>query len=145
MAEKKAMLVRDIMTERVLTAKKDTPIKNIAHLMLFQRISGVPIVDEGRKLCGVVTTTDLFKILGKLVADRAFGSYDEMFKNKTITAGDIMTKEIVQLTPMTPIEEVIKISVYRGIRTFPIVENDEIVGIIGRRDVLNVGFSVIEK
>ena len=145
MSEKNKLYACDIMTEHVVTAKKDTPIRKLAHLMLFDRISGVPVVDEEEKLCGMVTATDLFNVLGELMLDRDFGSYADLFKDKVITVGEIMTKNVVTFGPASPIEEIIRTSVYKKMHTFPILDNEKIVGIIGKRDILNIGFSVISK
>ena len=145
MGEKNKLYARDIMTEYVVTAKKDTAVRKLAHLMLFDRISGVPILDNEGRLCGLITTTDLFNVLGELVLDHDFGSYAELFKDKVITVGDVMTKNVVTFSPETPVEEIIRTSVYKNIHTFPIVEHDKVVGVIGKRDILNVGFSVISR
>lgn len=145
MDKKNKLCARDIMTEHVVTAKQDTPIRKLAHLMLFDRISGIPVIDENGKLCGMVTATDLFNVLGELVLDHDFGSYAELFKDKVITVGEIMTRDVVTYTPTSTIEEIIRTSVYKNIHTFPILEDDKIIGVIGKRDILNIGFSVVSK
>ena len=144
MSDKIQVLVKDIMTEQVVTTRENEPIKNVVHLMLRDRISGMPVLNEESKVCGVVTTTDLFKILGELIIDRSFGSYDHMFSDRQITVEQVMTKNAVTVAPTNAVEEVIKLSVYKGIHTFPVVENDVLVGILGKRDILNAGFSFVE-
>ena len=145
MGQSQKMCARDIMTEYVVTAKKDTPVRKLAHLMLFDRISGVPVIDEAGKLCGMVTATDLFNVLGELVLDHDFGSFADLFKDKVIMVGDIMTKDIVTFSPDSSLEEIIRTSVYKKMHTFPILKDGKIVGIIGKRDILNIGFSVVSK
>jgi len=141
MTAQRKVLVGDIMTEHVVTVHEDMSIKSLAHLLLRDRISGVPVVNSGNALCGIVTLSDLFNVLGDRILDREFGDYEHLFKNIVLSVGQIMSREVVTFSPDTPIEELIRISIFKAIHTFPIVENGAIVGIIGKRDILNAGFS----
>ncbi len=53
--------VADIMTRDVITVHRDLTIEEAADLMLTHKISGAPVVDDDRRLCGVITQADLFK------------------------------------------------------------------------------------
>jgi acetoin utilization protein AcuB len=53
--------VADIMTRNVVTVHQDWTVEEAANLMLERKISGVPVVDDNGRLCGVITQTDLFK------------------------------------------------------------------------------------
>jgi acetoin utilization protein AcuB len=53
--------VADIMTRDVVTVHQDWTVEEAADLMLDRKISGAPVVDDSGRLCGVITTTDLFK------------------------------------------------------------------------------------
>ncbi len=53
--------VADIMTRDVVTVHQDWTVEEAADLMLSQKISGAPVVDDQGQLCGVITQTDLFK------------------------------------------------------------------------------------
>ena len=53
------MVVRDIMTKEVLTAKADTSVNDVAKLMGQRDISGVPVIDDERHVIGIVTELDL--------------------------------------------------------------------------------------
>lgn len=53
--------VGDIMTRHVVTVEQDWTIEEAADLMLDRKISGAPVVDEKGRLCGLITTTELFK------------------------------------------------------------------------------------
>lgn len=144
MNDARKVLSHEIMTEHVVTAKITDPIKDIVHLMLRDRISGMPVIDENEKVCGVITTTDLFRILGDLMIDQTFGDYDHLFKDRKITVGQVMTRDVVTIKSDSPVEEVIKLSVYKGIHLFPVVDGGKLVGILGKRDILNAGFSFVE-
>jgi CBS domain-containing protein len=51
---------RDMMTKRVITASPDTPIENLAEIMVRKRINRIPIIDEG-KLVGIVSRADILR------------------------------------------------------------------------------------
>src|SRR5947209_11165929 len=51
--------VADVMTKEVITTTPETPIRELAELLYTRRISGVPVVDEGGTLLGVVSEGDL--------------------------------------------------------------------------------------
>ena len=56
--------VRDLMSEHVVTAEKNTPLKRVANLMRGHTIGSVVVVDKGKPI-GIVTTSDLLELLGR--------------------------------------------------------------------------------
>lgn len=59
------ILVSDIMTRDVLTITPDEPIINAARVMLEHKVSGLPVVEDSGKLIGIVTESDIFRMLVK--------------------------------------------------------------------------------
>lgn len=59
--------VRDVMTRDVQSVSPQTPIREVAELMLKHRRSSVPVVDEENRLVGIVTSTDLMRLVVKLL------------------------------------------------------------------------------
>ncbi len=55
--------VREIMTKNPITVRADFTVEETAELLMKHRISGVPVVDEQKKLVGIITRDDLFKVL----------------------------------------------------------------------------------
>ena len=53
------MTLRDVMTTSVLTVLPDTPLKDVARLLIDGDVSGVPVVDEGGAVLGVVSEGDV--------------------------------------------------------------------------------------
>lgn len=58
--------LRDIMTRQVVTIGPGETIERAAQLMLEHKIGGLPVVDEGRKVVGVLTDSDIFKVLVRI-------------------------------------------------------------------------------
>ncbi len=66
------LTVKKLMTRDVVTIKKDTTVEEAARLMVDQDLSSLPVVEEG-KLIGIVSKSDLFKILLELFGARHYG------------------------------------------------------------------------
>ena len=61
--------VKNVMTKKVITVDADTPIEEAAKIMADKKIGGLPVVSAG-KVVGMITETDLFKILLELMGAR---------------------------------------------------------------------------
>jgi acetoin utilization protein AcuB len=64
--------VRDVMTKEVLTIQEDMPIEEAARIMVDNKVGGLPVVNNG-ELVGLITETDLFKLLLELMGARDQG------------------------------------------------------------------------
>jgi len=64
--------VREVMTPDVLTITEDTPLEEAARIMADNKVGGLPIMRDGR-VAGIITETDLFKILLELMGARETG------------------------------------------------------------------------
>ncbi len=144
----KTVLTEDIMTDDVSVIKEDMLIGQAAHLMLRHRISGYPIVDDDKKVVGIITLTDLFVLIDKIVKESdtspqgtLSGSLEEKLSLcKNMPVSSIMTKNVLSIAPKTPLIAIIETVVNTNLHTFPVMENNKLVGIIGRHDVLNATF-----
>jgi len=63
------VLVKNVMTKKVITVDKDTPIEEAARIMADKKLGGVPVTSLG-KVVGIITETDLFKIFLELMGAR---------------------------------------------------------------------------
>jgi CBS domain-containing protein len=143
------IFAEDIMTEDVIVIKEEMLIGQVAHLMLREGVSGYPVVDGNRKVIGIVTMTDLFTLVDKIANNRELiwkDCYDEDFektlakcKNKKVS--EIMSKKIFTIAPKTPLRDVLDAVVKWNIHTFPVMDGNKLVGILGRHDVLNATFT----
>ena len=138
----------DIMSEHVITVKDTDSIGEVAHIMLREKISGYPVINEEGQIVGIITMTDMYKLLDQMVADSrampegtTIGDLPHQIrvaKEKPISA--ITIKDIKTITPETPLSDIIDDVVDHRIHTFPVVKDNKLVGIIGRHDVINAVF-----
>jgi CBS domain-containing protein len=137
------MKVRDVMTTNVFTARSDTPLKEVATRMLEYGISGMPIVDEDERLVGVLSETDiLFKertaperdgLIDWLVH---YGEDPPAAKLNARTAGQAMTSPAVTITPRRSVAEAAELLLELRIDRLPVVDGEELVGIVTRTDLV---------
>ncbi|HLV34863.1 MAG TPA: CBS domain-containing protein [Spirillospora sp.] len=59
------LTVEKVMTRKVHTVKPDSPIVDAAQIMLDQKVSGLPVVDDAGSLVGILTESDIFRMLVK--------------------------------------------------------------------------------
>ncbi len=143
--------VRDIMTKDVVTVYPDTSVSEIARLMSEHDISGLPVVDEDDRVLGVVTELDMivrntrFKMpafiafLDAIIYLETPGHYRERVKHILgTTAREIMSEPAVTINPDASIEELAELMVNRRMNPIPVVENDRLVGIVSRSDIIRL-------
>jgi acetoin utilization protein AcuB len=65
--------IDELMTKNVLTVSPDTPIEEAARLMVSNKIGGLPVVDESKKVVGVITETDIFKTFVEMLGSGESG------------------------------------------------------------------------
>ncbi|HNX90510.1 MAG TPA: CBS domain-containing protein [Candidatus Omnitrophota bacterium] len=130
---------KDIMARFAITVNEDSYLLSVAHLMMRFRISGLPVLSRSGEIVGIITATDLFRSIGEYISK---GNASDFFvKTSKEKVKDVMTREVHHVTPDTSFMELIKIMHNKNIHTLPVIDKGEIVGIIGRRDVINTFFN----
>lgn len=141
----------DIMTEEVQVIHYKVSIVEVAHLMLRIRVSAYPVVDDEKKVVGIVTLTDMFKLLNGIIVENSIlksASEEEkhaVFHQKVSEWRDrpvssIMSSQVVNISPRTPVYDIVEKVAALNIHTFPVMDHGKLVGVIGRHDVLNATF-----
>ncbi len=116
--------VKKIMLTNAPTLKKEAKIEEAAKL-LAQQSSGCIIVLEGKKPIGIITELDIVR--------------NVVSKGKSLKepVSSIMAFPLTQMSPDTKLDEALKIIDTKKFRRYPVVENDELIGLVTKRDVVN--------
>lgn len=133
---------QDIMSENIIVIYEDMLIRQVAHLMLRDRVSAFPVVNKKTGLVGIITITDLFMIINKAFTKKTDAEFHKrlaMFRD--MTAGDVMTTKVITIKTSTTLDEIVDYVVHKKIHVFPVMENKRLVGIVSRHDILNAVFS----
>ena len=121
------MLVQDYMTPDPVVVSNREPVLEIAELIRRHRIHQVPIVDDSDRLVGIVTDRDLRSAIGPLVKGRPAVN---------MIAEDIMTSDVVTVTPGENLKDALNILCHHHFGALPVVVGDHVVGILSTRDLL---------
>ncbi|MFC1754597.1 CBS domain-containing protein [Thermoproteota archaeon] len=137
----KKLKARDIMSKFAITVREDMRLVEVAHLMMRFKISGLPVISKEGKIVGIITATDLFRTMGEATQESlSSGSLSDRSK----PTSEVMTREVCTVEKEATLSEIILTMCTKNIHTLPVVEGDEIIGIIGRRDVINSFYSLFE-
>ena len=133
----KSVKAKDIMSRFAITIKENETVMNLAHLMMRFKISGVPVIDKNGEICGIATSTDLFNLMKSTIKNMEEGTDPGNYPDMKI--GALMTKNVVTITEETSLYEIMKIMCDRNVHTLPVmvISRKEIIGVIGRRDIIN--------
>jgi len=141
------VVAREIMTTPVITIAPDAPFQEIVSVMLEHAVGGLPIVDDKRRLLGIVTKADVLLsadrrqpepdlIPGHGTSWRPERIADRHGRAGETTAGDLMTKNVVTAGEDTAIYQLGQLMLSHHINRLPIVKDGVLVGIVTRTDIL---------
>jgi CBS-domain-containing membrane protein len=138
----KTTTVQEIMTTRVIWVKKDATFREMAIALHEHRVSAFPVVDDDRKVIGVVSEADMLTKEALIDEPGVFGGIlhrRDQAKARGVTADDLMTTAVVAVRPDDTVEHAAKLMYDRGVKRLPVTdENRRLVGIVSRADVLSV-------
>jgi CBS domain-containing protein len=133
------MKVEDVMTANVITLAPESPLKAVAETLTSNRISGVPVVDDGR-LLGVVSETDIVELEALERPHRLLGrlrTHGREEKKTARTAREAMSSPAITVTPESDVAVAARLLVERGVRRLPVVTGDgRVVGIVASADLV---------
>jgi CBS-domain-containing membrane protein len=138
--------VSDVMTTRVIWVRKGASFREMVTTLREYRISAFPVLDENRRVIGVVSEADL---LAKEALDGGEDGMPGMItgllrrreqeKARGVTAGDVMTSPAVTVRPEDTVEHAARLMYTRKVKRLPVVDaGGHLVGVISRADALTV-------
>ena len=136
------MNVLDIMTTDPLTVSPDTSLKEAARLLVSERVSGLPVMEGGR-LVGIVTEGDFLRQEASRQSPSRYSLLDALFGESTAgesgaaTVREVMTEKVITITPDASLGEAARTMANKGVKRLPVVDDERLVGIISRADVVN--------
>lgn len=147
MKNKKA---KDIMTTNVKVAKETDTINDIAHILITEKIGGVPVVDKENRVVGIISETDIMKkekyvnppeyitFLQGIIYLNDFKKIEHDIKDISATqVKDLMSTEVIKVHEGDTFDDVANIMIKESVNRVPVVDQDnKIKGIICRYDII---------
>jgi len=140
------MKAADIMTTKVVSVSETATVRETAKLLLTHGISAVPVVDGAGRPVGMVSEGDLMRRreagterhapwwLRAITSD--VQSAKEFTKARGLTARDVMTRDVVQITEDTPLNEIAALLEAHAIKRVPVIHGGRVVGIVSRANLI---------
>ncbi len=121
--------ISEYMDRVVPTLPPDAHILEAVDFLLRHRVTGAPVVDSDEKLVGIITETDLLKLITEGIGGEPPAEQ---------TVAEYMTTEVITIAPSVDIYYAAGVFLTNKFRRLPVVEDGRIVGAITRYDLLRV-------
>lgn len=145
------MYIKDIMTKDVVTVVESDTVEKCANLLSTHGLSGLPVVDSKGKVKGIVTEGDLIRRASRIEGPAALevlgGIFylespkkfmDDLQRSMGFLAEDIMTGDVITVSPDKEIEAAATLLVQKRIKRLPVVDKKgNLIGIVSRKDIMN--------
>jgi CBS domain-containing protein len=134
------------MTRSVLSVRPNATVVEAIRMMLDNRISGLPVIDDSGRLVGILTEGDLLR-RGETGTERHRPRWleilmgpgrlaEEYVRTHGRKIGELMTRDPVSVAPGTPLKEIVELMERRRIKRVPVLDGEVTVGILSRADLL---------
>ena len=143
----KELMVKDIMRHKVETVTPDDTLKEVANKMFRNRLSALAVVDENNRLLGVINDRDLIKaalpdyksLISNLNYSMDIEPFEELLKQEDkIKVSQLFRDNYEVTSPGTRIVEVAAMMIFKDIRRVFVTDNDNLVGVLLRKDIVNM-------
>jgi Zn-dependent protease len=115
----KRVKIGEIMSPDPITISPKTPVRDVLNMMLKFKHLRYPVI-ENDQMVGIVTLKDIVNA------------------DQNAEVSEVMSKNVISVSPSTSAFEAFKIINEKGIGRLPVVENDRLVGIVSRTDLIRV-------
>lgn len=144
------MKISEIMRKNIITCKEDTPVKEVAKMLVENNLTGMPVV-KGKEIVGIITEADIIMQKAKLHIPsyiQLLNSFlyledpseveEELQKILATKARELMTTEVITVEADYSVEDVASLIEEEHVNPVPVVKDDELVGIVSRADIVKL-------
>jgi len=136
----------DLMTREVISVSPETPVAEVADIILNKRVSALPVVDDDGRLLGIVSEGDLIRSAdSQRDAHRSWwlvlltpvkAEIDSFLGDAGRRVRDVMSRDVLMAREDEPLKHLITLLARSRIKRIPIVTDGKLMGIVSRVDVL---------
>ena len=146
-------LVRDVMTHKVVTVEPSDSLYRAAALLVQHDIVGMPVIEGAHKVIGILTEKDIVRVLReRLGVEMPRGLFELVVETSEVAQAALLQRLRASLTelrvlvamttpakttaPEVPALDAAREMLQLGVHQLPVVEHEDLVGIVSRADVL---------
>lgn len=137
------VVVGEAMTRDVISVRPDADLHEVARLISEHRVSGLPVVDEGNRVVGVVSEADILALAG-LKREHTFKDLIRHLLGEPVAerkagrrVADVMTSPAITIGPDQDIRDAADVLESRRIKRLPVVDPERrLLGVISRADIV---------
>lgn len=138
--------VADVMTRHVISVSPNMLVREVAETLVHNCISAAPVLDRHGRLVGIVSESDLLRRgeiatesprrwWSDIVGDASAAAF-RYVKSYGREARHVMTPRPMTVIEETSLGELVSLFEKRGVKRFPVVRGDQLVGIVSRADLV---------
>lgn len=130
------MRASEFMTPHPVTVRPDSLVRDVAETLIRKRITAMPVVDDERRLVGIVAEADLMR--ARITPDprRHLRPVEVSSQPLPATVAEVMTRDVLALPDTADESDFARLMLQHGIKSVPVVAEGRLVGIVSRRDLL---------
>lgn len=128
------------MSRSVVTLTPEETLLDALSRLRSHHIRHLPVVDNSR-VVGIVTDRDIKRATPSVLSGVDQDEYDRVLA--TTKVAQFMTREPITVTPLTALKAAVEIFIERKVGALPVVENDDLVGILTDIDILRVAYRLL--
>ncbi|UCD56989.1 MAG: CBS domain-containing protein [Candidatus Hydrogenedentota bacterium] len=145
------LVAKDIMTRDVITISHMASLRELSKLLSEKGITGVPVIDEDKRLLGMVSMRDLIREeVRSLGANLEYQDIYELFSSALNTeeaegvsvrhlwVEEIMSPALYTATESTPVHEICRMMCTHKVHRIPILEDGKVIGLVTAMDVIKM-------
>ena len=140
------MQASEVMTRNIVSIGRDAPIRDAIRLMLDNKVSGLPVVDAGGKVIGILTEGDLLH-RSEIATEKHHWRWlefvlgpgrmaSEYVRTHGRVVGELMTHEVVTIGVDTPLGDIVALMEHHHVKRLPVIDDGKLAGIVSRADLL---------
>jgi CBS domain-containing protein/mannitol/fructose-specific phosphotransferase system IIA component (Ntr-type) len=131
------LTVRDLMAERPLTVGPDTALREAALRMVRSGVKGLPVVDDGERVIGMLTEHELMRhLVSNYLLGGPPGTGGAPAGAAQRRVRDVMTRQVLCVSPEQPLAEAASIMINKDVDRVPVVREGRLVGYLTRGDIV---------
>jgi CBS domain-containing membrane protein len=127
-----ALRVRDQMSPEVTTLRHNDALVIADDVMRLGRIRHLPVLDDDRRLVGIVSQRDLFR--GALARALGYGTHAQQKLLGQLIVKEVMTTDPLTIGPEAPIAEAAALMIQHKIGCLVVMEGEELIGVLTEGD-----------